>query len=628
MAQHPPNLLTDLELLDADPAPPARGLHWERLVGLLLVLGIAAGGLWQWANAGTQHAAYRTALQAETAQDWESALAAYRQAGDYNDAPARVRSVATTIRERDTAYATAATALQKSDWAALLPALVPLKRLAPTYRDTPRFVQAVETQLYTPALSGTVALRPTAQPPGLYTYRPGGWQWLAGSDAKSQIEDHCPNGDWLLDVPMAPSGGGLPSPAVPTSAPSDNPSITRLVGRRLALVTAAGATHTLLDPDLNSWDYRGCDSRRVWGVRQAQIPTVSDAVPSLALTVTWQLFDQATLHAPALPGPGWALGQPSPDGQTLLVLDMTHFDAAQPQMSLFLADADGSNLRPLVKFPGLLEANAFSPDGRSLMLKIQQPLPADTDPAAPATQIRILWIMLTDPDPPRSVAQITLAGSQPAYNAPLDAYFLTQAPYAGWLFVHGSNATDETVDLITPDATLPRQRYTLPRDLYGGFYPTAADGTGRLLLPFTSHASRETGGSTDTIGILNPPAGLTRFQLPLTGKEVANMAIRADRLIYEVRPRYYGGQEPIIEELYSVPLARVGQAGVQPTLVYSNTRHLSDSNYSGTYFGQDWLAYITAGGELHARRYDGSGDVLLDRGFTGFAAAYPRADQP
>lgn len=626
MTNHPTDAPpTGMELLDRDPAPPPRRLPWEPILGLLLVLGIAGAGLWQWTSAGTQHAAYRTALQAETAQDWDRALVAYQQAGSYSDAPIRAGNVAATVRERDTAYATAAGAMQKGDWAALLPALVPLKRLAPTYRDTPRFVQAVETGLYTPALGGTVALRPSAQPPGLYTYRLGGWRWLAGSDTHSQIETRCPNGDWLLDVPLPTLPGATPLPA----PPADASDIERLVGRRFALVTADGAPHTLLDPALNRWYHRECDSRRVWGYGLAQIPTVSAAVPLLPLTATWQLFDQATLHAPALPGPGWGLGDPSPDGQTLLVLDLTHFAAAQPRMSLFLANTDGSNLRPLVEFPGLLESNTFSPDGRSLMLKIQQPLPADADPAAPASMIRILWIMLTDPNPARSVAQITLAGDQHAFNAPLYASFLTQAPYAGWLFVRKSEASGDTVDLIAPDPTVARQTYKLPSDLYGGFYLTAANGTGRLLLSFISHAARDSGGGTDTIGILNPPTGLIRFQPPLRpGRQLSETVIRADRLIYGVRPRYYGGQEPILEELYSVPLARVGQTGIQPTLIYSNTRRLNDRFQTTTYLGQDWLTYTTSNGELHARRYDGTGDVLLDRGFTGFAAAYPSADQP
>ena len=612
-----------LQLLDPNPPPPTRGPHWERILGLLLVLGIAAAGGWQWISAEGQHSAYRTAVQAETAQDWDRALTAYGHAGDYNDSAIRRANVAAIIHERDTAYATASSAFQRQDWAALLPALLPLQRLAPTYRDMPRFVAARETAVYTPALSGTVALRLSAQPPGLYTYR-NGWHWLTDSDPQSQIETRCPNGDWLLDVPLPAPPGAKPLPTPPADA-SDR---ERLAGRRFALVTADGAPHTLLDPALNGWNYRSCDNQRVWGVRQAQIPAVSSAFPSLALTATWQLFDQAMLHAPALPSPGWVLGYPSPDGQTLLVLNLTHFDAAKPQMSLFLADTDGSHLRPLVEFPGLLESNVFSPDGRSLMLKIQQPLPAGPDAAAPASQIRILWIMPTDPDPPRSVAQITLAPERFAFNAPLDASFLKQAPYAGWLFVRKSDASGDTVDLVTPDPTVARQTYTLPSDLYGGFYPTAADGTGRLLLPFTSRASHDIGGGTDTIGILNLPAGLTRFQPPLSAKDLRFMVLRGDRLIYEVSPRYYGAQEPITEEIYSVPLAQVAQPGVQPTLVFSNTSRHNDRAGSSTYFGQDWLTYITAAGELHARRYDGSSDVLLDRGFTNFATTYPSTDEP
>ena len=59
----------------------------------------------------------------------------------------------------------------------------------PIHRSTILRVPFATPGIYRAALSGTIALRPKANPPGLYTYQGARqqWQWLPNSDAVSNV---------------------------------------------------------------------------------------------------------------------------------------------------------------------------------------------------------------------------------------------------------------------------------------------------------------------------------------------------------------------------------------------------------------------------------------------------------
>src|SRR5690349_5073317 len=71
---------------ELDPPPPAgalaRALRWERLAGLLLVLGLAGFGLWQWAGQQSRADHYRAGSAAVAALEWDSACAEFGAAAD------------------------------------------------------------------------------------------------------------------------------------------------------------------------------------------------------------------------------------------------------------------------------------------------------------------------------------------------------------------------------------------------------------------------------------------------------------------------------------------------------------------------------------------------------------------
>ena len=188
---------------DLDPEPPSRvrrGHRWEFAVGVLLVLGIAGVGAWQWWQGQAKAAAYQAGAHAAAIGDWDSAYAAYRRAEGYADAADRAAAAGQTIARRNTQYQSATAAAQTGNWPAALQAIRQVQQIAPHYENTAQIGQDAQQHVYTAALSDAVVLRPTAAPPGFYIYSPAGWRWLQGSDSQSRVQATCPDGEIIFDA--------------------------------------------------------------------------------------------------------------------------------------------------------------------------------------------------------------------------------------------------------------------------------------------------------------------------------------------------------------------------------------------------------------------------------------------
>jgi hypothetical protein len=131
MVEEPP--FAPIELLD--PQPPAasveHGLHRERVLGLLLVLVIAVVSLWQVATASQRFNAYQRGIQADAIQDWETALAAYQEAGDYSDVARRAARDQRLVAEVRALEEQAAAAESRCYTSGLDAALSRLQEIAP-----------------------------------------------------------------------------------------------------------------------------------------------------------------------------------------------------------------------------------------------------------------------------------------------------------------------------------------------------------------------------------------------------------------------------------------------------------------------------------------------------------------
>jgi hypothetical protein len=124
-----------------DPQPPAhadRNLRHERGLGLLLVLVIVALSLWQVATETRWFNAYQRGIQADAAQEWTTALAAYQEAGDYSDGARRAAADRRLEAEVRALEQQAAGAERRCDVAGLAAVLRRLQQIAPQSAVTGR----------------------------------------------------------------------------------------------------------------------------------------------------------------------------------------------------------------------------------------------------------------------------------------------------------------------------------------------------------------------------------------------------------------------------------------------------------------------------------------------------------
>jgi hypothetical protein len=610
-----------IELLDQDTRPPARGSHWERWIGLALVLGLAAFGLAQWWGQSTQQSAYRAGVRAESTHDWDAAAAAYGQAGEYRDARAQATHAAAQAGERDSAVEAAGTAVARQDWNALLAARDRLQKVVPDSADLPRYTQLIHDQLYMPALSGTVALRPKAQPPGWYTYHDGDWRWLHGSDPQSRIEAHCPGGGWLLDVPGSPAES-VPASPVPTSA---DDYARRMAGRRLAVVNADGSLRLTLAPAMATGMMRLCDTRQAWNIGYVtDLPQIENSFYPVmnVITATYQRFDSPRAEKPHLPGPAWYILYPSGDGAHLWVVDLTGATSHTSQTRLYVAASDGSDLR----FMGLLDGNIvggeFSADGHYgsvLTNEVGRP-----DPTTGAIeQIRRLYLLdVRGQRPTHILAQVRVATGTVTDGLDTNGGFVAYGPYRGRLILLQCRDDTEQISLIDPDHPDRKQTMILPHRVYNG-YLARFDAQGGILLA----GARGPGPGSDPLFVYIDAQHQVHEFYPssLAYKGIMLVRIRQGRAVYMDGSIYTDGNSPGPADLFSLTLGRFGDAGVAPTPLYIGVLPPSQDPYNSLTpwtLGPEFLLYAASNGDLHAERYDGSGDVVIDHDVAGFEALY------
>src|SRR6478609_4536782 len=181
-----------IEDLDPEPKRAAgRSRHWEALVGALLVLAVIgfAGGQWWDQQARLTH--YQAGSRAANALDWARAATEYGAAGAYRDAPQQAARAQATLVERETLYGQAQAAAHGGDWSAVFDALPRLRQIGPDYRETPQLAARAAAQAPQLGLDDTVARRAGPGLPGLYSYLPGGWRRLPGSDVHSRVRAAC-----------------------------------------------------------------------------------------------------------------------------------------------------------------------------------------------------------------------------------------------------------------------------------------------------------------------------------------------------------------------------------------------------------------------------------------------------
>jgi hypothetical protein len=282
---------------------------------------------------------------------------------------------------------------------------------------------------------------------------------------------------------------------------------------------------------------------------------------------------------------------------------------------------DGSRMQLLDQRPGLLDTTTFSPDGRYLLVAVN-----NASFTGPQVDQAIALIDMTGAAPPRALidARTTEGSDMLLYGMRGD--FIRQGPHAGLVLLIWTDATGQVIRLIDPahpDAVV-RGVHTDRR--YAGLHVLSADADGGLVLADSASAGPSSLPSS-TLLYLDPRGGLREMVVPFPeAGAFANSWMRAGRLVYETV--LYGGQgQGPHFTVSSIPLDQFGLPGAQPTEIYSGAM-TQDGIWPVLPMraGPGLLAYTTPAGALYARTYTTGADIPLEAGVLGFSAVDSRSE--
>jgi hypothetical protein len=603
-------------------APAQRALRWEWLIGLLLVAGIFGFGGWQWWDQQTRLNAYHAGVRAAAAQDWEAASSAYSAAGSYANAPALAADAARQIAERDRLYAAVQRGLATGDAADALLAARQAAAIAPRYRDLPRLQEEAAQQVYAAALSGTIALRPTASPPGLYHYGAAGWERISGSDAESRVRGICSDGTVLFDGPVL----GPPLPPLP--GPPGDPTGERTLFRG---IWGSGAPpHVALAPVLMDFSQHLCGPAGVWGIGYPNAGNLVLLLRSLLNTTPQLAFEPGgdtrivNPNLSALDQSHWSAVAVAPDASGIVVAKPDFYDPANPRIRVFVADPDGSR-RALTDLAGAPPGNAleisgsYSPDGRYIVLNIVRYIRRDS--AIPERYKTVLLIAADGKTPAHTLADVLLDDAHRDTDLGAGATFIQTGRDAGRILLVVNEAPHAHAWLLDPARpTLTAPRLTLERvnaatvSVYPDPYSPA------IVLSWYRSDSPDREHPT-VIAVLDPAGTVRVVHTAVDLRSYATLlAVRAGRLIWAA-PATIGTPYRV----RSLPLAGLPDPLPASPAIYTSGPVPSARVFpdAGRRLGAELLAYVTPTGELHARTYDGTADLLLESGVTALYSADP-----
>ncbi len=669
--------LSVVEDLDPEPEPGGKRI-WrssrmrDLVLGLAILLGVVG-----WAGYSSWHDESNRSNYAQAQQDaslhhWDDALAHYSSAKGYKDADALAANASKQIEARDSRYQAAKSYSQTGPAIQELLAARAVQTIEPGYKDIDVVASRAEAQVYTDALSGTVAIRTEADPPGLYYRGPNGWAYLRGSDQWSRVlsipfsavsANHIvydiagPN--WKAPGPI------IKSPFGPYGYPIAQGSPDK-VGRRLVMAELSGESGDpkFVDLQLNPMDYNFyvCGSAGVWGIRYD--PGISDTIIAKGILDGFSPTYEAT--APQAGGKGIDIVAPvATPGTDGVVADFGHGGTAADELllaahgaqgtrggadnksstELYLAGADGSHPRLVFSTTGTLASALLSPDDRHALVV------ASEAPANLAGSLAVSAILLTldGSIPPRTLQRISLDEASAAYNIPsplagrlsLSGVFLENGVFKNKLLLSWSEGSPVTgirirlLDVANPDNILTEA--DMP-DEQIGVLPVVESPDGRSLLLYEQDAAptpvagkpltvylevlqAETGtGKVKANGynIPLPPANASSDSTPY----FMNPTVRGSNLIYSVETFT---TMPETTSAYSLPLADPsdqnsdGRGAAQPLQLFSHiwpaTQSIGDTGPEPVGVpGPGAYASTDSSGTLHAHLYDAAGDISLEPG--------------
>lgn len=621
--------LSTVEDLDLE-HPSKGGLTFARefALGLLLLIGVLAWSGWEWQRQQARQDAYVVAQQAAAGSDWELARAQFLAAAGYRDSEALAKDAADKIAERDKQYRAATTAARDGRWAESLQAAEAVRSIQPRFRDIETLANDAEREVYTEALSGTVALRSQVGQAGLYYSRGGSWRWLQGSDRSSEVLGYGPPGHVIYDVP---GDGAGPRSRLPRRGPSTllpEPGSPWLSGRRLMLATPGerniGYTPLALDPA--DYNYFVWGEYGVWGLRYTETagnfgPPQRDFDLYDRYELAFQSFNSPMTATVKLPGPDWAVADLGADGRQILLAEINRAGDT-PQSRLYIGTPDGTPHRFLASVQGELRSARFSPDGAHVLATIEfVRLPGE--PMARG----VIYLLGT-----RSATTTVRTLKETLFNAAgrrgefisAGAVFVRSGLLVGKvLLAEWGGGDGVTATIVDPWGRLPDVRASFDSPAVAAMYLAEQEGDSPPMLVWQEGAGGRflfSGGSLKAISIPANREGLPaggRFRLRET---LDSAVVRADRLVFSTREYRsdWSGDDEVVS-VWSIELAEFDELEPRATPMYTGTILQGPPYSTATTWqaGAGMLAY-TDRGQLRARTYDGRIDLPLERGVLEF----------
>jgi hypothetical protein len=311
-----------------------------------------------------------------------------------------------------------------------------------------------------------------------------------------------------------------------------------------------------------------------------------------------------------------------PHGERILVTGLSGISPAMlrpgpaPSMArtrFYLAAADGSHPRLVDDLAGWPGSTEISPDGRFLLLTMYRPLTGNRGLGT------TLLLDLTGQIPTRPLAQMPLDLD---HQRPIGgAAFIREGPRQGQVLIVGDDPRDPQLRIYDPGGRNLDPLVQVPSAPDLSEITSLQAGPDGALLISVADSSYIGGGRAGLLAYLDPQERLTIIHPSPAGDLYLSQAwLRPGRLVYEVQDR--GLESEAHYAVYSLALDHLGATDPAPTEIYRGTISTQEWNEPTTTLtswriGPGAIAYVTKSGELHARSFDGTVDVVLESGAGG-----------
>ncbi len=638
---HSDEPISVIEDLDPEPSPRRGGRQvWEVVLGVLLLAGVLGYVGWQWARQEAQQRTYDAGSDAATRRDWDQAHTLFAAASGYLDADTQAKAAATTIAKRDDLYKTALDNENAGNWMAGLKSIRQVDDIQPGYKDSAQIEELTTGKIYGQVLSGTVALRAGATPPGLYYYGPDGWGWLPNSDLYSRVEGSG-SGNWLVyDVP----GEGW-TPALTPTPPGPDIWSPQLQGRRLLAARLPDLSQTIaisipINPKpyyLFQWGKYG-----LWATTYDPQPTQyppsgpirRPLFGSEQTTVTYQSFNGSITSPTQVENAkdkAIIMGL-DPNSNRFLLATWSGEDSdggviAGTVTNLYLV-RPGSDRRLLYSVTGGSFISAqFSPDGVHALLSTYTILDAENEERS------VILLSLDGTASPQTIAETTAHintrspqccdSSPDTVDNSFTASFIDGGSYSGDIIVAEYDQGHNYLRLIDTHwgaAQVIMMEVPTNKRLNWSIFE-GQNGEAVLVAlqePFMENLRQSQPFIQPmpiTFVVLSPDEGLKVTSLVVDWDpyrtELDFATVAGNQLVFNTSTCC---SKQNSRSVFSFPTSRFGVQGEQPATTYNETGAASSDDplsYGSQSFGSSFFADISAG-DLHARYYDDSIDVVLE----------------